>query len=41
MRSALDPRAGVMGLSQLLVDGIYAPERVQQLIDNSMASAGS
>ncbi|MFJ4783740.1 ROK family protein [Streptomyces sp. NPDC088794] len=33
VRSTLDPRAGVMGLSQLLVDGIYAPHRVQELID--------
>ncbi|MFE2942830.1 ROK family protein [Streptomyces sp. NPDC059255] len=33
VRSALDARAGVMGLSQLLVDGLYAPHRVQELID--------
>jgi predicted NBD/HSP70 family sugar kinase len=32
-RSELDPHAGVLGLAQLLVDGIYAPRRVQQLID--------
>ncbi|MFJ9589332.1 ROK family transcriptional regulator [Streptomyces acidicola] len=40
VRSALDPRAGVMGLTQLLVDGIYAPHRVQELIDRSAESGG-
>jgi predicted NBD/HSP70 family sugar kinase len=33
VRSDLDPHAGILGLAQLLVDGIYAPERVQELIE--------
>jgi predicted NBD/HSP70 family sugar kinase len=33
VRSDLDPNAGVLGLAQLLVDGIYAPHRVQELIE--------
>jgi predicted NBD/HSP70 family sugar kinase len=37
VRSELDPHAGVLGLAQLLVDGIYAPARVQQLIDRATA----
>ncbi len=37
VRSDLDPRAGVLGLAQLLVDDIYSPERVQALIDRAAA----
>ncbi|MGV9773136.1 ROK family protein [Streptosporangium sp. NPDC003464] len=37
VRSDLDPRTGVLGLAQLLVDGLYSPERVQELIDRAMA----
>jgi predicted NBD/HSP70 family sugar kinase len=33
VRSELDPHAGVLGLAQLLVDGIYAPERVLELME--------
>jgi predicted NBD/HSP70 family sugar kinase len=33
VRSDLDPHAGILGLAQLLVDGIYAPKRVQELIE--------
>ncbi|MEU3979272.1 ROK family protein [Streptomyces sp. NPDC026672] len=40
VRSALDPDAAVMGLSQLLVDGIYASGRVQELIDRETESVG-
>lgn len=32
IRSDLDPRAGILGLAHLLVDGIYAPHRVHQLL---------
>jgi predicted NBD/HSP70 family sugar kinase len=35
VRSDLDPNAGILGLAQLLVDGIYAPARVQQLIERA------
>jgi predicted NBD/HSP70 family sugar kinase len=35
VRSDLDPQAGVLGLAQLLVDGIYTPKRVQELIERS------
>ncbi|NUW43175.1 ROK family protein [Nonomuraea rhodomycinica] len=35
VRSDLDPHAGVLGLAQLLVDGIYSPERVQELVDRA------
>ncbi|MFI6601440.1 ROK family protein [Nonomuraea sp. NPDC050536] len=35
-RSDLDPHAGILGLAQLLVDGIYTPERVQELIDGAV-----
>jgi predicted NBD/HSP70 family sugar kinase len=35
VRSDLDPHAGILGLAQLLVDGIYAPRRVQELIDRA------
>ncbi len=38
VRSQLDPRAGILGLAHLLVDGIYTPERVHGLLDQ--ASAG-
>ncbi|MFI6735820.1 ROK family protein [Nonomuraea sp. NPDC050451] len=37
VRSDLDPHAGVLGLAQLLVDGIYTPARVQQLVDGAVA----
>ncbi|MDQ1647051.1 MAG: hypothetical protein QOJ50_3235, partial [Cryptosporangiaceae bacterium] len=33
VHSELDPRGGVLGLAQQLVDGIYSPHRVQQLIE--------
>ncbi|MGY0064759.1 ROK family transcriptional regulator [Streptomyces sp. LZ34] len=35
VRSELDPHAGILGLSQLLTDGIYAPERVRQLVEGA------
>ncbi|MGV9308037.1 ROK family protein [Nonomuraea sp. NPDC003727] len=35
VRSELDPHAGILGLAQLLVDGIYAPQRVQELVDGA------
>ncbi|MGW3562291.1 ROK family protein [Streptomyces sp. NPDC000941] len=35
VRSELDPHAGILGLSQLLTDGIYAPERVRQLVEGT------
>ena len=35
VRSELDPLGGILGLAQLLVDGIYAPQRVQELIDRA------
>ncbi|MEV0345927.1 ROK family protein [Nonomuraea sp. NPDC050680] len=37
VRSDLDPNAGILGLAQLLVDGIYAPQRVQELVDRGAA----
>ncbi|GAA2845931.1 ROK family protein [Streptosporangium fragile] len=37
VRSDLDPHAGILGLAQLLVDGIYTPERVQELVDHAVA----
>lgn len=37
VRSDLDPHAGILGLAQLLVDGIYTPERVQELVDGAVA----
>ncbi|MFE3449521.1 ROK family protein [Nonomuraea sp. NPDC059194] len=36
VRSELDPHAGILGLAQLLVDGIYAPQRVQELVDGAV-----
>jgi predicted NBD/HSP70 family sugar kinase len=35
VRSGLDPHAGILGLAQLLVDGIYAPQRVQELVERA------
>ncbi|MEV7087399.1 ROK family protein [Streptomyces sp. NPDC093085] len=37
VRSALDPHAGILGLSHLLVDGIYTPERVHAFIERAGA----
>ncbi|MFG3441874.1 ROK family protein [Nonomuraea sp. NPDC047897] len=37
VRSDLDPHAGVLGLAQLLVDDIYSPARVQELVDRATA----
>ncbi|WP_433236073.1 ROK family protein [Streptosporangium sp. CA-135522] len=37
VRSDLDPYAGILGLAQLLVDGIYTPQRVQELVDGTVA----
>ncbi|GAA2416966.1 ROK family protein [Nonomuraea africana] len=36
VRSDLDPHAGILGLAQLLVDGIYAPQRIQELVDGAV-----
>ena len=35
VRSELDPNAGILGLAELLVDGIYAPQRVQELVERA------
>ncbi|MEU7852474.1 ROK family protein [Nonomuraea sp. NPDC049141] len=39
VRSDLDPDAGILGLAQLLVDGIYSPQRVQELVDRGGAGS--
>ncbi|MBT2233804.1 ROK family protein [Nonomuraea sp. NEAU-A123] len=39
VRSDLDPNAGILGLAQLLVDGIYSPQRVQELVDRGGAGS--
>ncbi|MFI0424336.1 ROK family protein [Spongiactinospora sp. 9N601] len=39
VRSDLDPHAGVLGLAQLLADGLYTPERVQELVDHAVDHA--
>ncbi|HUR01314.1 MAG TPA: ROK family protein, partial [Nonomuraea sp.] len=39
VRSDLDPHAGILGLAQLLVDGIYSPHRVQELVDGGGAGS--
>ncbi|MDQ1658963.1 MAG: hypothetical protein QOD41_4046 [Cryptosporangiaceae bacterium] len=38
VHSELDPRGGVLGLAQQLVDGIYSPHRVQQLIERPVSA---
>ncbi|WP_433179741.1 ROK family protein [Actinoallomurus sp. CA-150999] len=35
VRSELDPSAGILGLAELLVDGIYTPQRVQELVERA------